>query len=163
MESRPPTTHTANTTSTVPTFWIMVLGTRKMPLPITVPTTMDAAAQAPRARFSSVRGAFSIVGLFLGIGMTGWQVRLSSGRFADADALERNRRTALEERGDQSHDEGGNGSDQHVPGPGDRSVKVDTDDHGQPCCNAGDGGAFARFAREHAEQEDAQQRSHRNR
>ena len=38
----------------VPARWIMVFGTRKMPLPITVPTTMEAAAQGPRSRFSSV-------------------------------------------------------------------------------------------------------------
>jgi hypothetical protein len=30
-----------------------------------VPTTMDAAAHGPRARFNSVRGAFSIGELFL--------------------------------------------------------------------------------------------------
>src|SRR3954447_1710352 len=103
MESSPPTTHTANTASTVPTFWIMVFGTRKIPLPITVPTTMDAAAQAPKARFNSVRGVFSIGELFLGGGMTGWKMALTSGGCAHADGLKGNRCRALEKRGEQSH------------------------------------------------------------
>src|SRR5438552_12323133 len=52
----PPTTQTAKTISTEPTFWIMVRGTKKTPLPITVPTTMEAAAHGPRSRRSSTVG-----------------------------------------------------------------------------------------------------------
>ena len=50
----------------------MVLGTRNMPLPITVPTTMDAAAQAPKSRFNSVTvdGLVILVYSFGGAGGT---------------------------------------------------------------------------------------------
>src|ERR1035441_2946140 len=163
-ESSPPATHTAKTAPTVPRCWIMVLGTRKIPLPITVPTTMDAAAQGPRARFSSVRGRFSMGGLFLGIGMTGGQIRqATSGWFADAGRLHRERRRrALEERGEQADSERGNGTYQYVPRPGDRRVEMDTEHDGEAGSYAGDGGSFARLAGEHAEQEDAEQRAHGN-
>src|SRR5688572_5087929 len=42
------------TSDGVPTPLIMVFGTRKIPLPMTVPTTMEAAAQAPSSSWSSV-------------------------------------------------------------------------------------------------------------
>src|ERR1035441_304131 len=100
-ESSPPTTHTAKTASTVPTFWIMVFGTRKIPLPMTVPTTIDAAAQGPRAPFNSVRCAFSMADLFLWESVTV-------------------RQRSLDERGEQAGYEGGDSPDEHVPGPGDR-------------------------------------------
>src|SRR5690242_21344644 len=40
---------------------------------------------------------------FLGVGVTGWQVRQAPGGFPDAGGLERNRRRTLEERGEQPH------------------------------------------------------------
>src|ERR1035441_3528307 len=139
-ESSPPTTQTANTASTVPTFWIIVRGTRKIPLPITVPTTMDAAAHGPRARFNSVRGAFSIGELFLGVGVTGRQMRQTADRFAYAGCLQRRRQRSLEERGQQADPERGDRPDQHVPGPGDRCVEVYADPHGEARGPPGDGG-----------------------
>ncbi len=48
----PPTTQTANTMPTVPALCVMVCGTRKIPLPITVPITMETAAHKPRSRLS---------------------------------------------------------------------------------------------------------------
>src|SRR5260370_42312490 len=48
----PPTTHTTKTMPGEPTFRTMSLGTMKIPLPITVPTTRATAAHKPRTRFS---------------------------------------------------------------------------------------------------------------
>src|SRR5271157_1813086 len=103
-----------------PTRNTMSCGTRKIPLPITVPTTMDAAAHGPRARFNSVRGVFSIGELFLEVGMTGRQMRQASDGFTNAGRLKRKRLRSLEERGEQADRKCGDRPDQHVPGPGDR-------------------------------------------
>src|SRR5437762_6592892 len=48
----PPTTQTTNTMPGVPTLRIIVFGTMKIPLPITVPTTIATALQMPRSRLS---------------------------------------------------------------------------------------------------------------
>src|SRR5437016_1319152 len=48
----PPTTQTTKTIPGVPIFRIMTLGTMKIPLPITVPTTMATALHSPKSRFS---------------------------------------------------------------------------------------------------------------
>src|ERR1019366_1120638 len=82
---------------------------------------------------------------------------------ADAGCFQRERFRALQERGEQADSEGGNGPDEHVPGPGDWRVEMDTDHDGEARSYAGDGGPFARLAGEHAEQEDAEQRAHGNR
>src|ERR1039457_6531137 len=88
----------------------------------------------------------------------------SSAGFADSGGLYRKwRRRAFEERGEQADSEGGNGTYQYVPGPGDRRVEMDTDHHGEARSYAGDGRSFAQLAGEHAKQEDAEQRAHGNR
>src|SRR5260370_7852093 len=70
----------------------MVLGTMKMPLPMTVPTTMAAALQIPRSRLRSNR----LVPASGGFGVM--------------------RRFSEEQRNDGAGHEGGRGPDQNVPG-----------------------------------------------
>src|SRR5258708_29616830 len=53
MLRMPPKIHTAKTICGDPTRRIIALGTRKMPLPITVPITIATAPQSPRSRRSS--------------------------------------------------------------------------------------------------------------
>ena len=52
-DSRPPTTHTAYTPAELPTAAIISRGTRKIPLPMMIPTTMDVACDTFRTRGSS--------------------------------------------------------------------------------------------------------------
>jgi hypothetical protein len=59
--NKPATTHTAKSIFTEPTFAIIVLGTRKTPLPITVPITIETALHKPRTLWSDGAGAEDIV------------------------------------------------------------------------------------------------------
>src|SRR5579872_3841193 len=49
---RPPVTQTTKTMPGEPTFRIMTFGTMKIPLPITVPTTIATALHNPKSRLS---------------------------------------------------------------------------------------------------------------
>src|SRR5690242_14642737 len=99
-----------------------------MPLPMTVPTTMEAAAQVPRARLSSVGMSLSIL-LLLG------------GDDADQGA----------------YGERYCGADQNPPGEGDRGEKLDREDGSQARDDAANGGGFAGAFGQDAEQEHAEQ------
>src|ERR1700677_3072276 len=55
-ESRPPTLHARYTSADEPTSCIISRGTRKMPLPMMVPTTIAVASLAPNTRGKSAGG-----------------------------------------------------------------------------------------------------------
>ncbi len=93
----------------MPTSLIMSCGTRKMPLPMTVPTTIATAAHTPSTRRSP--GAVGSVML----------LHLSRPQTATHASPTPN---------------GHGGADQHVPGPGDRGLEPDVSHHQQarpPC------------------------------
>src|SRR3954467_9700718 len=125
----PPTTQTKNTMGTVPTLLIIVCGTRKMPLPITVPITIASAARSPRSRLSSV-------GLVM-------PCPISSSR--------------NDERRQISHSKSGAAAD-HDP-PCERNSRREFHvEHGCQAGNhSGNGGVFSRLLCQHAKQKQAQQ------
>src|SRR5215472_17072583 len=101
----PPKIQTKKTIPGVPTRSIMARGTRKIPLPMTVPTTIDPAAQRPSSRLSS-----SDVSMI--------QPRGGFDPFSD-DHAARSGLRLLEPGENPAHEKGGTGADEHVPRPRD--------------------------------------------
>src|SRR6516164_1282918 len=117
-ESMAPTTHAANTIETERPSRAISAGFRKMPVPIIVPTTMAVEAQGPRPRTSSRR--FSVMGEGESeCNATGGRGMSGCGGFGGKD-------TADERAGSESD----RGTDQHIPGEGDRREAVDQKDGG---------------------------------
>src|SRR5579859_4767158 len=81
IESRPPMIQAANTSLTEPTACIISVGTRKMPLPMTIPTTTAAAWLVVRRRASSGRDTTegkTVVDVVIGVDNMGVRVVLRS-------------------------------------------------------------------------------------
>src|SRR5215468_4174869 len=115
MVRNPPKIHTAKTIPGVPTALTIVFGTRKIPLPMTVPMTIATAAHSPSSRFSD-----AVV----------WGTTLAK-RFllARKDA-------AREQSGRERHRR----PDQHVPGECDMRTELDIYHDGQTSYHANHGG-----------------------
>src|SRR5713226_5502508 len=98
----PPKIHTANTMPGEPTARIMSEGTRKMPLPITVPTTTAQAVQNPNERRNPILESVMWAPLF-------------NVSFTNVSAIN----LVYKQRRENTGEERRAGADHHVPGEGD--------------------------------------------
>src|SRR5262245_58768474 len=118
MVSKPPKIHTAKTIPGEPTALTIVFGTRKIPLPMTVPMTIATAAHSPSSAFSD--------GLV-------WVATLAKG------FLHARKDAARKQSGRERHRR----PDQHVPGECDMGTELDIYHDGQTSHHTDHGGDFA--------------------
>src|SRR5579872_5585342 len=117
-----------------PTFLIIVFGTRKMPLPITVPTTIAAALQTPRTRFRPVSGSRSMG---------------TSGMF----------RLWQHQRCGTPRQKGRDRADRHVPGERYMSPCPDAQNDSEAGGHRDHSGGFSHESRQQAQQENPEKRA----
>src|SRR5579872_1718533 len=131
----PPKIHTAKTMAGEPTAFTMSLGTRKMPLPMTVPTTMAVAGHTPRTR----RRPW-------------WSEALSGGVMISTVR----RHECLRHNADRERRQG---SDRHVPGEGNGGGEADVEHEREARYHTAHGRNLAHAFGEEAQQKHSQQRS----
>jgi len=125
MERTAPTIQAVKTTETKRPSRAISAGLRKIPVPIMVPTTIAAEAQGPRPRtssrrFSAMGGGESECSVWGGRSMSGCHA------FCGNDTAD-----------ESAYHERGAGTDEDVPGKGDRREAIDSQDGSEAGEHAG--------------------------